>query len=189
MRGVTRVPPFDRAATCEDLAQLPDNVVGEIIDGELHTNPRPAPVVAATAIALGGMLLRGLAAGSGRDHWQIVSGPELRLGADVFFPGLAGWRVSRLPQLPAAPYFSVAPDWVCEIVSSSAASLRARKMASYAGWGVSHAWLIDTVTHTLDVRRLTAGRWVPVATYVEGQLVRAEPFEGLDLPLAALWPR
>jgi hypothetical protein len=43
MRVVPRVPPFDRPATYEDLVALPDNLVAEIVDGELHASPRPAP--------------------------------------------------------------------------------------------------------------------------------------------------
>ena len=32
-----------RQATYQDLFDLPENVVGEIIAGQLHTHPRPAP--------------------------------------------------------------------------------------------------------------------------------------------------
>ena len=91
--------------------------------------------------------------------------------------------------MPATAYFSVSPEWVCEILSSSPASLRARKLAIYAREGVSHVWLIDPVVRTLDVRRLEDGRWTVVATHIGDQIVRAEPFEALDLQLAALWPR
>ena len=182
------MPPFDRPATYEDLLQLPDRLVGEIIDGELHGNPRPAPPVAGSASALGGMLLRGLGPSGGPDSWQILPGPELHLGADILVPALAGWRLSRLPELPAAPYFSVPPDWVCDIPSSGTASLRARRMDIYAGEGVSHAWLIDPVAHALEVRRVENGRWMILATHVGDEVVRAAPFDALELPLAALWP-
>jgi hypothetical protein len=40
MPPVPRVPPFDRPATYEDLADLPDTVVAEIVYGELHATPR-----------------------------------------------------------------------------------------------------------------------------------------------------
>jgi Uma2 family endonuclease len=135
------------------------------------------------------MLLRKLDRSGGPDCWQVLPGPELHLGADILVPGLAGWRLSRLPGLPATPYFSVPPDWVCEICSTSTASLRARRMAVYAREDVSHAWLIDPVARTLEVRRARAGRWTAVATHVGDESVRAEPFDALELPLAALWPR
>lgn len=183
-----RVPPFDRPATPEDLARLPDELLGEIVDGELHAGHRPSPLVAGSAIVLGNLLLRGLPPGEA-GGWQILPGPELRLHGDVFLPALAGWRVSRLPELPATPYFSIAPDWVCDIVSSTPASVRARRMARYAAEGVSHAWLLDPGARALEVRRLEGdGRWADVATCVGSQIVRAEPFETVELPLDALWP-
>jgi len=190
MHVVPRVPPFDRCATYDDLVGLPDHLVAEIIDGELHANPSPAPDVAGSALALGGMLLRGLDRSGGPDSWQVLPGPELHLGSgDILVPALAGWRLSRLPGLPATPYFLVPPDWVCEISSSWSASLRARRMAIYAREDVSHAWLIDPVARTLEVRRVRDGRWSVVATHVGDQAVRAEPFNSVELPLAALWPR
>lgn len=181
-----RLPPFDRPATYDDLVQLPDHLVGEILDGELHGNPRPSRRAASSVAALGGTLLRGLDRSGGPDSWQVLPDPELRLGEDILFPALAGWRLSRLPALPATPYFSVPPDWVCEVLASATASFRARKLAIYAREGVSHAWLIDPVARTLDVRRLESGRWTVVATYLGGQRVRTEPFDALELELTAL---
>jgi Uma2 family endonuclease len=186
MPVVPRVPPFDRSATGEDLARLPGDVVAEIVDGELHANPSPAPPVASSAIALGGTLRRAFEQ-RGHESWQFLPGPELHLGADILVPGLAGWRLSRLPELPATAYFSVPPEWVCEIFSSSPASLRARKLVIYARECVSHVWLIDPVARTLEVRRLEDGRWTILATHIGDQVVRAEPFESIELPLAQFW--
>jgi hypothetical protein len=184
---VPRVPPFDRSATDDDLVGLSHHLRGEIIDGELHADPRPAPRLASAVLAIGGWLPRGLGGASGPGSWQILPEPELHLRGSVLVPTLAGWKLSRLPELPAAGYFSVAPDWVCEILSAGAASLRGRKMAIYADEGVSHAWLIDPVARTLDVRRVEDGRWKVVATHVGSEMVRAEPFEALELRLGALW--
>ena len=185
---VPRVPPLDRRATYDDLVQLPDRLVGEIIDGELHANPRPGPLLAGSATVLAGLLNRALDRDA-PDSWQILPEPELHLGGDVLVPALAGWRLSRLPELPSTQYFSVAPEWVCETVSSGTASLRARMMAIYGAEGVSYAWLIDPVAQALEVRGLEDGRWRVAATHVGTQLVRAAPFESLALPLSALWPR
>jgi hypothetical protein len=184
---VSRVPPFDRPATYEDLARLPEALAAEIVDGELHAGPRPAPRVASSAIALGGALLRGLERAGNPDGWQILPEPELRLGSDILVPALAGWRLARLPALPSTSYFSTPPDWICDLLSSSAASLRARKMAIYARERVSHLWLIDPVANTLEVRRLDDARWIVAAGYVGDETVHAEPFESLELRLATLW--
>ena len=40
---MTMPDPATKKATYEDLYNLPENVVGEIIDGELFVSPRPSP--------------------------------------------------------------------------------------------------------------------------------------------------
>jgi hypothetical protein len=60
-------------------------------------------------------------------------------------------------------------------------------MAIYAAERVSHAWLIDPLARTIEARRLEDGRWTSVATHVGNEIVRLEPFEAIDLPLALLW--
>ena len=47
----------DRArlrATYDELLKVPDHLVAEILDGELHVNPRPAPRHAVASSGLGG---------------------------------------------------------------------------------------------------------------------------------------
>jgi Uma2 family endonuclease len=187
MPVVPRVPPFDRPATYDDLVKLADGVVAEILDGELHSRPCPALREGAATVTLGRMLLRPPGRDESPDRWQILPEPELRLGADILVPRLAGWRASRLRGLPDTPYFSLPPDWVCELQSSGTASFRARKMATYAGQFVSHAWLLDPIGRTLEARRLEDGRWKSVATHIGNEIVRLEPFEAVDLSLALLW--
>ena len=53
MEPMPRVPPFDRRATYKDLKKVPDIMVAEIVDGELHASPRPALPHAQAASALG----------------------------------------------------------------------------------------------------------------------------------------
>lgn len=187
MHAVPRVPPFDRPATYDDLVGLPGGVVAEILDGELHASPCPALREAAAAVTLGRMLLRPPGGDESADGWQVLPEPELHLGADILVPRLAGWRGSRLHDLPDTPYFSLRPDWVCELQSAGTASFRARKMAIYAAEHVPHAWLIDPAGRTIEVRRLEDGRWTSLTTHAGSATVRLEPFEDIDLPLAQLW--
>ena len=42
-----------RPASYQDILELPDNLVGEIVAGELHTHPRPAPRHAGAYSVLG----------------------------------------------------------------------------------------------------------------------------------------
>ena len=106
----------------------------------------------------------------------------------MLVPDIAGWRRERLPDLPEQAYFSVAPDWVCEVVSPSTAALdRVKKLAVYAREKVSHAWLADPIAQTIEVLRLENGRWTIVSTCAGADVVRAEPFEAIELDLTLLW--
>jgi len=190
MPDVPRVPPFDRPATYDDLVKLPDNLVAEIVEGELHASPRPGPRHASAGSLLGAILGPPFWRGQGGPGgWWILDEPELHLGPHVLVPDLAGWRRSRMPRLPETAFFPLAPDWVCEILSPSTAALdRARKLGIYAREGVSHCWLIDPIARTLEVLRLESGRWSIVATHLRNETVRALPFAEAELPLRELWP-
>jgi len=189
MQPMPRVPPFDRPATYDDLAALPDNLVAEIVSGELHASPRPAPPHARAGSSLGGLLVGPFDHGrGGPGGWRILDEPELHLGPDVLVPDLAGWQRSRMPHLPKTAYFPLAPDWVCEILSPSTSQLdRAKKLGIYAREQVGHAWLIDPDAGTLEVLRLENGRWTILATHAGAEAARAEPFADIDLDLASLW--
>jgi Uma2 family endonuclease len=189
MQPMPRVPPFDRPATYEDLVKLPDHLVAEIVDGELHASPRPAPAHAVAGASVGGLLKNPYSFGKGGPGgWWILYEPELHAGADVLVPDWAGWRKARMPHPPETAYFPLAPDWVCEILSPSTAVVdRARKLAIYAREGVAHAWLVDPALQTLEVFRLEGGRWVLLGTHAGDEVVRAEPFGEIDLELGLLW--
>ena len=178
------------AVTYEDLVHLPDTVIAEILGGELHATPRPAPVHTRAYSSLG-TTLRGSVRPTGSAApaaGGILGEPELHLGGDVLVPDLAGWRRSRMPRLPETAYFPLVPDWVCEILSpSTAVTDRVTKLAIYAREHVAHAWLIDPTLRTLEVLRLENNRWTIVGSHAGSEVVRAEPFAELDLALHLLW--
>ena len=172
--------------------QVPDHLVAEIIDGELVTTPRPASPHALAASAIGARLFdRFNGPPGGADApggWWILDEPELHLSADVLVPDLAGWRRERMPVLEDRPAFVVAPDWVCEVISPSTGRIdRSRKMGIYAREGVRHLWFVDPAPCTLEVYRLEEGRWVVASTHGGAEVVRAEPFEAVDVDLARWW--
>jgi hypothetical protein len=189
MRPMPRVPPFDREATYDDLKKVPDIQVAEIVDGELHARPRPALPHAKTGMAvgvfIGGPFNYGL---GGPGGWTILYEPELHFRRDVLVPDWAGWRRNRLAAVPDAPWLELAPDWLCEILSPSTASFdRKRKLRAYAREGVSHVWLIDPIARTLEVLRLESGRWTILGVHAGDDVVRAEPFDEIELELKVLW--
>ena len=169
---------------------MPDHKVAEILDGELVVTPRPALRHANASSEIGGQLWGPFHSGrgGGPGGWWILFEPELHLADDVVVPDLAGWRRQRLPSIPDTAYMTLAPDWICEVISPTTERLdRSRKMRIYAREGVSHLWLLDPIVRTLEALRLESARWVLTATHSDTDIVRVEPFEAIEIELTALW--
>jgi Uma2 family endonuclease len=183
-------PTTTRRATYEDLCEVPDHKVAEILDGELIVTPRPALRHARASSALGGHLWAPFEGGrGGPGGWRILDEPELHLTDDIVVPDLAGWRRERLAVVPDAAYMTLAPDWVCEVLSPTTERIdRSRKMRVYAREGVLHMWLLDPIVRTLEVLRLEGARWVVLTTHSDTDVVRVEPFEATEIDLTTLWP-
>jgi Uma2 family endonuclease len=183
--------PVKRPASYEDILALPDHVVGEIVDGELHVSPRPASPHATASSALGEELGPPFKRGrGGPGGWVILDEPELHLDRDVLVPDLAGWRRERMPETPQVAYFVLAPDWACEVLSPSTAMLdRTKKLVVYARELVAHVWIVDPLAQTLEVLRLDGDSYRIVLVAAAADRVRAEPFDAIELDLAILWAR
>lgn len=179
--------PEQRPVDYRDIVRLPEHVVGEIVDGQLYVSPRPAMAHALAASSLN-VELGGSFRQAGPGGWWILHEPELHFGRDVVVPDLAGWRRERLPSVPQTPFMTLAPDWICEVLSPSTERLdRARKLPLYARQGVMHAWLVNPLARTLEVLRRQGQRWMLRATHADDERVRAEPFEAVELDLLTLW--
>ena len=185
------VHPAKQRTVYDDFLEVPSHLVAEVIRGALVTQPRPAARHAVASSVLGGELSGPFQRGrGGPGGWVILDEPELHLGQDILVPDLAGWRRTRMPEIPDVSAFEIAPDWVCEVLSpSTQASDRADKLPIYATHQVAHTWLVDPLAKTLEVFRLENGRWSLLATHRDAALVRAEPFDAIELELAALWAR
>ncbi len=177
-------------ATYEDLKRVPDHLVAQILDGELIVHPRPAIPHARVASQLMAMLLPPFSNDDGGPNdWEILIEPELHLGPDVLVPDLAGWTRERMPRTPVAPYVTLAPDWVCEVLSPSTEQVdRERKLPIYAREGIRHVWLIDPGIQELTVFRLDTGHYTRIGIFNEEDIARAAPFAAVALELERLWP-
>ncbi len=178
-----------RPATYQDLLAVPDNLVAEILDGELYTSPRPAPRHATAASELGGLLLPPYRHGrGGPGGWLILDEPELHLGADVVVPDLTGWKRERMPALPKEAYFSTPPDWACEVLSPGTRRMdRRKKLPIYARERVPYLWLVEPDARTVEVLRLESGRWVIETVVADDERVRLQPFAEIEIQLQDLW--
>jgi len=179
-----------RKPTYEDVLAAPEHLVAEIIDGELYTHPRPAAPHAEAASVLGMDIGSAFHRGrGGPGGWIILVEPELHLDPNILVPDLAGWRRERLPEVPKEAFITLAPDWVCEVLSPGTALLdRRRKMPIYARERVPHLWLVDPIVRSLEVYLLERERYVHLGTFGENERVRAVPFDAIELELEALWP-
>lgn len=123
----------------------------------------------------------------GPGGWIIVFEPELHLGSDVLVPDLAAWRVENPPEAEAK-YFTVAPIWVCEIVSPSSATLdRGPKADLYARVGVEYLWLVEPIENMIEAYQLRDGAWVRRGAWAGEVSVRIPPFDAIELELGPLW--
>ncbi|WP_226856526.1 nucleotidyltransferase domain-containing protein [Acidithiobacillus caldus] len=116
-----------RLARYEDLLSLPDNVVGEIIAGQLVTHPRPAPANARASSVLGNKVGTPFDLGEGGSRRLL----DIRRAGATPEPrhpvlDLAGWRRERMPALPKTAWFKMggltmrlSPEQVAQIRQSA----------------------------------------------------------------------
>ena len=177
-------------ATYQDVLDAPPHRVAEIVDGTLHTHPRPAAPHALASSALGHDLGNPFQYGrGGPGGWWIIDEPELHFGEDILVPDLAGWRRVRMPDYPHSAYFTLAPDWVCEVLSASTRRLDLHgKRPVYAREGVSHLWLVDPADRTLEAFELHDRQWVRIAGAQDDDPVCIRPFDAVTFSLGDLWP-
>lgn len=175
----------------EQLKALPEGLTGEIINGELRTQPRPAWPHSLAASRLGADIEGPYGRGrGGPGGWWIIDEPEVHfiLDTEVTVPDIAGWRKERMPSPPQGHKIPIVPDWICEIFSPSTKSTdREEKMPLYARHGVRFAWLLDPDTHTLEAYELADSRWRPLGLYRDDDAVCVAPFDAIIIRLSDLW--
>ena len=181
-----------RRATYQDVLDVPPHKVAEVVDGTLYIFDRPAIPHTRAGSKLGNLIGtpfdQGLGGPSGPGGWWIIDEPQLHLGEDIVVPDIAGWGRKRMPVLPDAAYITLAPDWVCEVLSPSTRKLDlGGKSAVYAGAGVSHIWFVDPIARSLEARELRGTKWAEIATLHDDATLSLPPFEAISFSLSDLW--
>ena len=168
----------------QQLIDLPESLTGEILNGQLHAHPRPGGkhIRASYRIgySLGGPYDQGT---NGPGGWIILQEPEVHLVLDkeVVVPDVAGWKKERLLEIPESHKFTIVPDWVCEILSPSTASVdREIKMPLYAQYGVNYLWLVDPKAIFLEAYKRADKQWVQLGRFEAGDSICIEPFEAVS---------
>lgn len=180
-----------RRSLYQQLLDLPDGLTGEVIDGQLHTQPRPAGPHAVAASRLGADIEGPYGRGrGGPGGWWIIDEPEVHFVRDteVLVPDIAGWRRERMPQIPRDQRFEVVPDWVCEVLSPGTESKdRKVKMPLYARHGVHYAWIVNPADKVLEAYALEGGGWKAVGRFQGDDKVSFPPFGEIAVALGDLW--
>jgi Uma2 family endonuclease len=175
----------------DQLCALPEGIRGEIINGQLRTQPRPAWPHALASSRLGSDIEGPYGRGrGGPGGWWIIDEPEIHflLDTEVEVPDIAGWRRERMPEPPQGHKIQVVPDWICEVLSPSTKSTdREEKMPLYARFGVQYAWLLDPAIRTLEAYMLSGGKWQPLGFFRDDDRVSVAPFDAIRIHLDELW--
>jgi Uma2 family endonuclease len=184
--------PAPKLATYEDLLALPEGVRAEVLAGSVvalpSVLPRHSRVQRSLSRHLGGPFDDDDGRGGPGGWWLFVE-VDVALGPhDIVRPDLSGWRRERLPRPGKVRPITVAPDWICEVLSSSTAARdRVTKRHLYASTGVAHYWLIDPEARVLEALALRDGSWLEVGSYDETALARIAPFEAIELEVGRLF--
>jgi len=172
-----------------ELCALPENVVGEIVNGELIVSPRPASKHARASSSLGSKIFDSYDEGNtGPGGWWILDEPEIRLTEDVVVPDIAGWKRERMPVYPDVAQFELSPDWVCEVLSPSTARHdKISKLQLYAENKVPYYWIVDPLNRVLEVLILDGKTYKLGFVFGKDDDVKAPPFNELEFNLGSLW--
>jgi Uma2 family endonuclease len=184
-----------KRATLSDLAALRDRGMSvELVDGEIVHKATPKPAHGDAQVTLGALLYpfkrhRGGPPGGGAGWW-IMSEVEVAYAQtnEAFRHDLVGFRRDRLPARPTGTPVTDRADWVCEILSPSTARYDVvHKQRSLYLHGVPHYWLVNPEHETLAVLRRGPDAYVNVLNAGVGDVVRAEPFDAIELDISELF--
>jgi Uma2 family endonuclease len=178
-------------ATYNDLLKAPEHLTAELVDGELFLSPQPAGphnrFVSALGMDIGSAYDRGR---GGPGGWWIVDEPEIHfdLNERVVVPDLAGWRRERMPIYPEDHKYTIAPDWICEVLSPSTFRWdRDVKLPLYAEYEVPWVWYVQPVQRYVEIRKLIGGELSLIERYDGNAKFRAEPFMEVEIDLGSIW--
>ena len=173
--------------TVEEWADLPDDVRGELVNGQLVEEEMADFVHEAVLVYLLCCLREWAVRRDGRvygSEGKFALGP--RHGRK---PDLSVFLNGRRPVAEGAAF--APPDFMVEVISPrprDARRDRIEKAVEYAAFGVRQYWLVDPRLRTLEILVLgKRGRYELALGASSGKLDRVPGCPGLSLDLDAMW--
>jgi Uma2 family endonuclease len=189
MSAATSIVPTP-TVTILDWLRVPESRRSEFIDGRIVFYAMPGPRHGDTQGSVFTALApqfkrRGDASRPG--GWWLSQEVDMELDGLGCRPDLLGWRRDRHPTLPttdARGLVTAVPDWICEVLSPSTASMDlGRKRIAYFRAGVAHYWLADPERRSITALRLTDEGYVIDNVVNAGERVRLAPFDAVEIDL------
>lgn len=186
------VAPLTKLATAVDLVALPEDSRAEIVHGAIVEKASPSVEHGASQFAFGTALGRRFQRGPGGrwpGGWWFGTEIEIEYEThEVYRHDVVGWRRDRVPHRPTGRAVRTRPDWVCELLSPSNAKRDlVDKFRVLHTNRVPHYWIADPLEQTLIVHRWEPGGYLVVLTAAAGDVVRAEPFDPVELRVSILF--
>lgn len=171
--------------TVDDYLALGEDVVAELIDGELYVTPAPTPrhqdVVGALYVHL-------------RTHVEEAQLGRVYLapvdvylsGGDIVQPDLIFLRAERLNVVQEV--IRGAPDLAIEVLSRSRPERdRIIKKDLYAANGVGEYWLVDPEARAVEVFALVEDRYMAAGWFTGEASIVSPSLPELELPLRSVF--
>ena len=181
-----------RPHTIQEWLEQPPQRRLELIDGQFLEKAAPDFTHGDAQSSIGAILRPVFSrkpggSGPGNGGWWFASEVDIQLGEDGFRPDFAGWRRERSPERPQGRPLMLRPDWICEVLSPSNSNTDTiLKLRRFHDAGVPHYWLLDPQTGTLTIYRHEPQGYLNVLIAERGQLVRAEPFDAIEINVGIL---
>lgn len=185
--------PTGKKATAADLLALyGEDSRMEIIHGEIVEKAMGRPVHARHQSTFAAALARRFdrkPGGRWPGGWWLLGELHVQYQTqELFCHDLCGFRRDLHEPIPDEWPCLVRPDWVCELLSP-----HHEKRDLHDKWqvlqraGVPHYWIVHPEEKLLHAYRLENGRYTCIVTATSGDLIRAEPFDAVELRAAVLF--
>jgi Uma2 family endonuclease len=186
------VAPRPQLATFADLAALPEDARAEIIHGVIVEKASPSAEHGASQASFGAMLVRRFQrrpGGRWPGGWWFGTEIEVQYEThEIYLHDVVGWRRDRVPERPSGRPVRTRPDWACELLSRSNVKRDlVDKFQVLHTNGVPYYWIADPLEQTLIVHRWESAGYLVVLTAAAGDVVRAAPFDAVELAVSTLF--